>query len=82
MGHKDVVEALIGRGAEVNAQKTDGCTALMLAARMGHKDIVEALLAKSAKVNAKASNGQTALFLSANILRLDEHRSPKRLKSS
>ena len=31
-GHKQLVELLLQRGAEVNKQNSDGCTALMFAA--------------------------------------------------
>jgi ankyrin repeat protein len=64
-GHKDLLEALIKNDYKVNAQDSDGRTALMLAAQNGHKDIVEVLIGGGAKVNAKASDDCTALMLAA-----------------
>ena len=38
-GHKEIVELLIEKGAEVNLTPiTDGWTALMLASQNGHKE--------------------------------------------
>ena len=53
-GHKEVIELLIAKGADVNAKdSTFGRTLLHIAAREGHKEIVELLLAKGVDVNAK-----------------------------
>lgn len=60
-GHKDVVELLLAKGADVNANK--GRTPLHSAA--GHKEIMELLLLHGADVNAKASNGETPLHYAA-----------------
>jgi ankyrin repeat protein len=61
-GHLDVVQALLAKGAEVNAKANNGGTALMLASLAGHPDVVQALLAQGADVNAKTSGGVTALM--------------------
>jgi ankyrin repeat protein len=50
----EMVEALLTKGADVNAKANNGSTALMAAAQTGHIEIVEALLARGADVNAKA----------------------------
>jgi ankyrin repeat protein len=60
------VEALVGRGADVNdaIESTDenaGTTALMYAAGKKSLPIVEFLVARGADVNARAKNGQSAL---------------------
>ncbi len=57
-----IPEALIERGADVNARDNIGRTALMLAAHGGLKEIVELLIAKGADVNAKAHIGWTVLM--------------------
>jgi hypothetical protein len=59
---KDVVEVLVARGADVNANKDDtGRTPLHEAARFGCVPVAEVLLARGANVNASDSNGNTPL---------------------
>jgi len=48
-GHTEVVEALLGKGANVNAKDNDGATALMAAVHKGHTDIVQLLKKAGAK---------------------------------
>jgi phosphoglycerol transferase MdoB-like AlkP superfamily enzyme len=60
-GHTDTVQALIAKGADVNAKYKRDETALMWAASKGHTDTVQALIAKGADVNAKNNFGGTAL---------------------
>jgi pectate lyase len=52
-GHKDVVELLLAKGADIEAGKFHIGTALHYAAEKGHKEIAELLIAKGADVNAK-----------------------------
>ena len=52
-GDAAAVQALLAKGADVNAKNNDGVTALMVASENGHLDVVQALLAKGAEVNAK-----------------------------
>lgn len=51
-----------GMDFNLNAQTTDGRTALMLAARMGRKDMVNELLRLGADKNVQDEKGNTALF--------------------
>ena len=44
MGHKDVVQLLLDRGAEPNKGASNGVTPLHMAAYHGHRDIVGILL--------------------------------------
>ena len=57
-GHVDVVQALLAKGADVNAKDSRGLTALMMASQFGHVDVVQALIAKGADVNAQESRHQ------------------------
>ena len=59
-----VIEA-IKSGANVNAKKNDGETALMVAALNGHTVTVKALIQAGADVNAKNNKGETALMFAA-----------------
>ena len=54
-------KALIAAGADVNAHKSDGVTALELAANEGALDVAKLLVAAGADVNG-ASSGNTPLY--------------------
>ena len=56
-GHKEIVELLIGKGADVNAKDYARWTPLHGAALSGHKEIAELLIANGADVNAKTVSG-------------------------
>ena len=62
-GHKETVELLIDRGADVNAVAMRGGrgTPLSYAASWGHVEIVELLIAEGADVNVKDSFRETPL---------------------
>ena len=47
-GHGELVEDLLGAGADVNARSTNGSTIVMMAAREGHATLAERLLAAGA----------------------------------
>jgi ankyrin repeat protein len=65
-GHLDVVQALLDKGADVNAKGNLGTTALMGASLTGRLDVMQALLDKGADVNARTNNGMTALTVARN----------------
>jgi len=60
-GDTQKVQALLGKGADVNAKDDMGETALIIAAYYGHTDTVKVLLEEGADVNAKNNKGITAL---------------------
>jgi ankyrin repeat protein len=65
-GHKDVVELLIAKGADIELRCTTcGGTALGHAASGGHKEIIELLIEKGADVNAKSKGETTPLHSAA-----------------
>ena len=61
MGDIAAVEALLAKGADVNAKDKYGGTPLHVASKKGKKDIAELLLAKGADVNAKSKYGDSPL---------------------
>jgi len=61
LGRPMVVEALLKKGADVNATPAGGRTALMCAAERGKKEIVELLIASQADINLVDSHKRTAL---------------------
>ena len=65
IGRRDVVQALLDQGAEVDWQDAAGDTPLLKAARNGWTDIVSDLLLSGAHIDHANHRGQTALFLAA-----------------
>ena len=61
-GDTAAVQAMLAKGADVNAKDNTGQTALMFAAMVGDTATVEALLAAGADVNARNIGGATALI--------------------
>ena len=61
-GEAAAVQALLAKGADVNAKGRNGVTALMAASENGRRDVLQTLLAKGADVNAKTNDGATALM--------------------
>ena len=56
LGNRELVHALIVRGAEVNAVDSNGMTALMQASWAGHIEVVEDLPDAGASVNLRISS--------------------------
>jgi len=61
--HTPLVELLLDRNADKDAQDSDGDTALMSAATFGHDRVVRVLLWAGAKTGLKGATGQSALQL-------------------
>ncbi|MCZ6719325.1 MAG: ankyrin repeat domain-containing protein [Gammaproteobacteria bacterium] len=69
-GELKAVEALLAKGADVNAQDKFGGTALVYAAREGYTEVVRILIAHGADVNARDTSG-TGLHKAAKNGHLD-----------
>lgn len=61
LGCVDLVDRLVGRGANVNAFNDIGYSALHFAAQEGYKSLAEILINGGAKVDALDANGNTPL---------------------
>ncbi|GIL68375.1 hypothetical protein Vafri_21672 [Volvox africanus] len=64
-GHLEVVRALVGGGAALDAAKTSGCTALHIAAMSGHTEVVRYLLEAGATKDSMFNDGATPLYVAA-----------------
>lgn len=65
-GYNRVAEALVQRGADVNAANLNGTTALLWAGAGGNQEMVELLLTKGADIEkAESSSGLTPLMAAA-----------------
>ena len=60
------VNALLDKGADIDARSNDGSTALILAAQQGATSSAKVLLARGADVNAKTNDGETALTIATS----------------
>ena len=65
-GHSDVVEALIGLGADVKAASKGGFTALVFAAIKNDAKSVDALVAAGADPNTALPSGTKVLVVAAS----------------
>lgn len=61
MGHTEVMTFLLEKGANINARKGDGNTALHAAAFLGRADAVELLLKRGADINIRNNQGGSAM---------------------
>ena len=63
-GYTEVVDVLLGSGANINLQDKDEWSALMLASRRGHKEVVNLLLDKGAQIDLQENEeGKSAIFV-------------------
>jgi ankyrin repeat protein len=74
-GHMNTVQSLLEKGANVNANRQDGMTALTLAVFFGHVDVVNVLLNKGADPRTRDCHGASAMDWASsrgypNIVRL------------
>ena len=65
--HKDMLQFLISKGADVNAQAASGATPLFWAVLRDQKDDAEFLLAHGANVNAADAYGNTILDIALHM---------------
>ena len=70
-GETSVVEALLARGAAVDARDNEGATPLYIASSEGHLDVVAALIKGGAAVDAAQKHGATPLHIASREGHLD-----------
>jgi len=63
----DVMELLLNKGAEIDAQDPEGNTALIISAKVANFSGVEFLVNKGASLNLKNNAGETALTIARRI---------------
>ena len=68
--HAEAVQFLLEM-CDVNYQRQDGATALMLASQKGHSDIVKILLTKNPHINTQGKTGWTAFMLASRYNHVD-----------
>ena len=61
-GHGEIVSLLLSSGVDVDAERTDGETALLQASRNGHGEVASLLLSSGADVNVQSNDGMTTLL--------------------
>ncbi|XP_077867211.1 uncharacterized protein LOC100372378 [Saccoglossus kowalevskii] len=64
-GKSEVLEYLLGAGADKDALSTDGSSALHFAAKGGHEDCVTLLIKNGADIDERDNEGRTALHVGA-----------------
>lgn len=76
-----LVQALLNKGADVNARNAGGVTALMIAAANGRADMVELLVRAGANLKVQTDRGDTALSIArakgdAKVIKLLDESGP------
>ncbi|MBR2068983.1 MAG: ankyrin repeat domain-containing protein [Candidatus Gastranaerophilales bacterium] len=56
-GYKNVVDALLEHGVDINTKNSDGFSALFIVSAMNNKEMVKYLISKGADINQNADNG-------------------------
>lgn len=65
-GHYQMVEVLLGQGAEINATDRNGWTPLHCAAKAGHLDVVKLLCESGASPKSETNYGAAAIWFAAS----------------
>jgi len=65
-GHYQMVEVLLGQGAEINATDKNGWTPLHCAARAGHLDVVKLLVESGALPKSETNLGCAPIWFAAS----------------
>ena len=53
MGHKEVVELLLRKGASIDLGMNNGTTPLYIASKCGHREVVDLLIKNGASIDFK-----------------------------
>jgi ankyrin repeat protein len=77
-GHSEILNMLIEKGANIDAQDSRGNTPLHKATEKGHTHIVNILLKNKAHIDVQNNNGETALHF-ASVAYTENHRNIARI---
>jgi hypothetical protein len=69
-------QVALGLGADVNAAKSDGMTALHMAAEKGNDELIEFLLANGAKLDSKDKSNRLAIDVAKGAPRIPQPDDP------
>ena len=70
-GHTEAAKVLAENGAQLNLQKEEWGSPLMLACKEGHSGVVKLLLEKGAQADLQDNRGRSALMYSSERNKLE-----------
>jgi len=64
-GRLEIINMLLGAGADINKARDNGCTPLYIASQQGKLEVVKVLIEAKAKVDQAMEDGATPLFIAS-----------------
>jgi ankyrin repeat protein len=66
-GHTDIMQVLLDKGVQINAQQQDGCTALWYSAQQDKLEAVKILIAHGADLSIASHDGKTPFDIATEL---------------